>query len=412
MEREALPVTSAAVVRTSRLSRVTRLARLQTWKSAALVALLAGVVAPVAGVGGAGVAGCSSAQASGSGGASVSSIIFIKRVTTINNGSAPPTIDVAGGNGQVIDYTRYEPGGSLNLLAPARVDGTVTNLTASFPTADFNGADVSFDATSAVFSMKKDANDSYHIYTVSLPPAATGKFEVHQLTAGSQDDFNPIFLPGQQIAFATNQMYTAMGTRADEYEHSRIVSQLATISVSGGDANRFVEGERLGPRVVSLSFVVESGDAQRIGEMKRRGDIETTVESNRLVDLYAGNAVLLHLRTNLGGVAEGMCERRNGISIAQQHDRLCIIDRGADTVPSVTATLRDTSQRLCALDGLIMRGLRCGLFIKTLGGAGFAGVAGIGGSLEQRLDCVDHVVIAPSLALLTLAAYLANTPRL
>ena len=232
MEREAPPVTSTTVVRRSRL------ARLQNWKAAALVAILAGVVAPVAGVGGASVAGCSSTQASGSAGASVSSIIFIKRVTTIDNGSSPPTIDVAGGNGQVIDYTRYEPGGSLNLLAPARVDGTVTNLTAGFPTADFNGADVSFDATSIVFSMKKDANDSYHIYTVSLTADSTGKFEVHQLTAGSQDDFNPIYLPGQQIAFATNQMYTAMGTRADEYEHSRIVSQLATISVSGGDANR------------------------------------------------------------------------------------------------------------------------------------------------------------------------------
>jgi len=32
-------------------------------------------------------------------------------------------------------------------------------------------------------------------------------------------------------------MYTAMGP-ADEYEHSRIVSQLATISVAGGDADR------------------------------------------------------------------------------------------------------------------------------------------------------------------------------
>ena len=114
----------------------------------------------------------------------------------------------------------------------------MTNLTADFPTADFNGADVSFDATTVVFSMKKDSSDNYHIYTVSLTPGATGKYEVHQLTAGAQDDFNPIWLPGGVIAFATNEMYTAMGTRADEYEHSRIVSQLATISQSGGDADR------------------------------------------------------------------------------------------------------------------------------------------------------------------------------
>jgi hypothetical protein len=232
MDREALPVTAA-----SQPARTSRLGRFRSLKAAAMIALLAGVVAPTLGVGG--VTGCSTTQASGTAGADVSSIIFIKRVTEIaGTGSTPPVIDVAGGNGQVIDYTRFEPGGSLNLLAPARVDGTVTNLTADFPTADFNGADVSFDATSVVFSMKKDPNDSYHIYTVSLTPGADGKYEVHQLTAGSQDDFNPIYLPGQLIAFATNQMYTAMGTRADEYEHSRIVSQLATISVAGGDADR------------------------------------------------------------------------------------------------------------------------------------------------------------------------------
>ena len=60
----------------------------------------------------------------------------------------------------------------------------MTNLTGDFPTADFNGADVSFDATQAVFSMKQDANDHYHIYTVQLTPGSDGKFEIHQKTAG------------------------------------------------------------------------------------------------------------------------------------------------------------------------------------------------------------------------------------
>jgi hypothetical protein len=219
-------------------------------KSACLLALLAGTAA-VTSVGG--TVGCSTSQpSSGSEAADVSSIIFIKRVTTITTVS-PPVIDVAGGNGQVIDYNRYEPGGSLNLLSPPRVDGTVTNLTADFPTADFNGADVSFDASTIVFSMKKDPNDTYHIYTVSLTPDASGKYEVHQLTAGSQDDFNPIWLPGQVIAFATNEMYTAMGTRADEYEHSRIVSQLATITAAGGDADRHLFPQSLSHSVSLFS---------------------------------------------------------------------------------------------------------------------------------------------------------------
>src|SRR5215471_8414654 len=85
--------------------------------------------------------------------AGVSSIIFIKRQHTIPDGNGGYTVDVAGGNGQVLDYQRYVPGGSLNLMAPARPDGVVTNLTADFPDADFNGADVSFDGKQVVFSM-------------------------------------------------------------------------------------------------------------------------------------------------------------------------------------------------------------------------------------------------------------------
>src|SRR6516162_7204062 len=114
-----------------------------------------GLLGAVAGLGG--CSGQTTASGSGSGGiAGVQSILFIKRqTTTASNGV--PSVDVAGGNGQVLDYQRFVPGGSLNILSPARADGTVTNLTADFPTADFNGADVSFDATQAVFSMKVDS---------------------------------------------------------------------------------------------------------------------------------------------------------------------------------------------------------------------------------------------------------------
>ena len=119
-----------------------------------------GLLAAVAGLG-----ACSSGQSTGSttgGVAGVQSVLFIKRVTTtVTNGQ--PSVDVAGGNGQVLDYQRFVPGGSLDLLSPARADGTVTNLTSAFQTADFNGADVSFDAMQAVFSMKRDGNDHYHI---------------------------------------------------------------------------------------------------------------------------------------------------------------------------------------------------------------------------------------------------------
>lgn len=194
--------------------------------------------------------GCSNSASPSSGadiGAGVQSLLFIKRqTTTTQNGNV--TVDVAGGNGQVLDYQRYVPGGSLNLLSPARADGAVTNLTKDFPQADFNGADVSFDAGQAVFSMKRDDNDHYHLYTVRLAPGPDGKFEMHQKTAGEWDDINPIYVPGAHgglIAFVTNEMYTAMGTRADEYEHAREALQLATISVDGGDADRHLFAQNL-----------------------------------------------------------------------------------------------------------------------------------------------------------------------
>ena len=190
--------------------------------------------------------GCSkSSDDTSSTSAGVTSILFIKRQHTIVRADGTATVDVAGGNGQVLDYERYIPGGSLNILAPARPDGVVHNVTADLPTADFNGADVSFDAQQAVFSMKKDEADHYHLYTAQLRAGSDGKYEIHQKTAGDYDDINPIYIPGGKIAFVTNQMYTQMGTRADEYEHARAVTQLATISIDGGDADRHLAAQNL-----------------------------------------------------------------------------------------------------------------------------------------------------------------------
>jgi hypothetical protein len=177
-------------------------------------------------------------------GPGVSSVIFIKRQHTTASDQGV-SVDVAGGNGQVLDYERYVPGGALMLLSPPRPDGVLKNITAEFPTADFNGADVSFDAKQVVFSMKRDGQDRYHIYTAQLTEGPDGKFEIHAKTGGDRDDINPIYLPGGRIAFVTNEMYTPMGTRADEYEHGRVVTQLATISVEGGDADRRLASQNL-----------------------------------------------------------------------------------------------------------------------------------------------------------------------
>jgi len=164
----------------------------------------------------------------------VPSIVFAKRANFSPDGKP----NVSGGTDQVIDYLRYVPGGGIYTLTPPRADGKLENLTAAFPAADVNGLDVSFDAKQVTFSMKTSGEDKYHIYVATLDPGADGKHNLRQLTFGPRDDVMPVFVPGDRIAFVSNQPYTQMGTRADEYEHAAVVSQITTISATGGDADR------------------------------------------------------------------------------------------------------------------------------------------------------------------------------
>ncbi len=162
----------------------------------------------------------------------VSALLFVKRAYIAPDGSH----DVNGGSNQTIDYLRYQPGGGLYVLTPPTPDGELRNLTEDFTGVDVNGVDLSFDATQAVFSMRRDGDSRYHIYIANID----GSGDVRQLTFGDADDVKPIFVPGDRIAFVSNQPYTALGTRADEYNHSRVVSQLVTISEANGDADRRV----------------------------------------------------------------------------------------------------------------------------------------------------------------------------
>jgi len=177
------------------------------------------------------MAGCSTGGGTGSGVMpGVSGLVFAQRAFIGAEGEDV----VTGGNRQTVDYLRYVPGGGVYLLSPPTPDGTLTNLTADFDGVDINGLDVSFDGTQVIFSMRRAGDDSYHLYLANLDQSAPPR----QLTFGAYNDVKPIFVPGDRIGFMTNQPYTAMGTRADEYEHSRVVTQIATISLSTGDADR------------------------------------------------------------------------------------------------------------------------------------------------------------------------------
>jgi len=168
----------------------------------------------------------------------VNSIVFAKRAYLMEGGDQ----DVAGGANRVIDYERFNPGGGVFTLAPPTPDGNLKELTDDFEGVDISGLDLSFDAREVVFSMRHDDDDGhYHIYKA----AVDGSGSVQQLTYGPHDDVRPIFVPGERIAFVTNQSYTTMGVRADEYNHSRAVTQMATISSATGDADRRVCAQNL-----------------------------------------------------------------------------------------------------------------------------------------------------------------------
>ena len=159
-------------------------------------------------------------------------VVYVVRQHTTVDGDTV-TIDVAGGNGQMMDYLRYVPGARIE-VRNIRTDATLNILQGDrYSQADVVGLDLSFDATSVVFGMKLDGGDHYHVYSATIAPGADGDHDVTQLTYGPQDDLFPVWVAGGRIAFVTNQAYTEMGTRADEYNHSRNVGQIATIADTG-----------------------------------------------------------------------------------------------------------------------------------------------------------------------------------
>ncbi len=224
------PQPAAVPHRNRALGIVGRLSHSTRWLASALV-MSAGLSAFVA------APSCSSAEDEETtvAGDRVSRIVYAVRQHT-NETDDGVEINVAGGMGQVMDYKRYVPGGRLELRNLAT--GGVNNIIEGFDQADVASVDVSYDATKVLFSMKTSSDDNYHLYWASLSRGDDGKFEIHQLTFGPYDDIHGIWLPGDRIAFVTDQPYTDMGTRADEYNHARIVTQIATVSLAGGDADR------------------------------------------------------------------------------------------------------------------------------------------------------------------------------
>ncbi|RYZ10039.1 MAG: hypothetical protein EOO73_00195 [Myxococcales bacterium] len=200
--------------------------------------------------------GCGNSEKPGDGAGvsidGVSQIVYAVRQHTVMEDGKVERIDVAGGMGQVMDYGRYVPGGRLELrdLATGKVD----NIIEGYEAADVSSLDLSFDATKVLFTMKRDGSDQYHVYWAGLTRGDDGKFPITQLTFGPYDDQQAIWAAGDRIVFTTNQAYTDMGTRADEYNHARVVTQLASITLTGGDADRKLCSQNLSHTVTLFSM--------------------------------------------------------------------------------------------------------------------------------------------------------------
>jgi hypothetical protein len=154
--------------------------------------------------------------------------------------------------GQVMDYGRFVPGGKLEIMDLR--SGKIDNILEDYLTADVSSVDLSFDATKVLFTMKKDGSDYYHVYWAGLTRGDDGKFPITQLTFQPFDDQQAIWAAGDRIVFTTNQAYTDMGTRADEYNHGRVVTQLASVTLSGGDADRKLCSQNLSHVVTLFSM--------------------------------------------------------------------------------------------------------------------------------------------------------------
>ena len=93
----------------------------------------------------------------------------------------------------------FTPGGGLKVYDP--VSGSVETLLVVGPTGVIRDPDVHFSGEKVVFSMRKDHEDSYHIYEINVD--GTG---LKQLTSiQDADDLDPIYMPDGDIVFTSTR---------------------------------------------------------------------------------------------------------------------------------------------------------------------------------------------------------------
>ena len=93
----------------------------------------------------------------------------------------------------------FRAGGGLYTLSPPAADGILTEIVPS-PQGQIMDYDLSHDAREIVFSWRRDARDSYHLYRANVDGS-----ELTQLTDGPWHDYNACWLPDGGIAFVSTR---------------------------------------------------------------------------------------------------------------------------------------------------------------------------------------------------------------
>ncbi len=100
---------------------------------------------------------------------------------------------------------RFQGGSAVKIL---RFGDSGVNVVTLAETSEglYRDPDISYDGSTLALSHRKNLEDSYHIYTYTLPPGRDSLQNPRQLTSlFGADDLHPLFLPSGQIAFASTR---------------------------------------------------------------------------------------------------------------------------------------------------------------------------------------------------------------
>jgi len=99
-----------------------------------------------------------------------------------------------------INRGSYEPGGPMKIIDFSR-NGAVVDVLNPGPDGLLRDPEISFDGKQIVFSMRRNEEDNFHIYTVN-----TDGSNLRQLThAPNIADIDPLFLPGGGFIFSSTR---------------------------------------------------------------------------------------------------------------------------------------------------------------------------------------------------------------